>query len=286
MQPNPTTGVASRLISYDGCGLQLYRWGQSGPACILLHGFAEGSYVWDDFAAAMAPKYRPIAVDLRGHGDSDWDVSHRYSSESYARDIVFLINELRLSQFAIIGHSLGGRIATYVAAACGDEVAALVLVDAAPELRRAGTARIRFEFTESRRTYAAIEEYADRLERQRPLVPRKTLLRFASRALRLRPDGAFELKADPNIIAESGRPDSDAGFWKAIAAVTCPTLLLRGVVSSVLSDDNAQTVAAAFARGELRTIDRAGHGLVAENPNEFADVALEFLDRAAIVRDR
>jgi esterase len=273
---------SSKFSSHDGCRLQLHRWGKHGPVCIFLHGFGEGSYIWDDLAPTILPQYQSIVVDLRGHGDSDWDRSRRYHLDAYVKDIDFLIDELRLKCVAIVGHSLGGRVATRIAAARPAEVFAAVLVDSGPELRPEGVARIHADFRESNQVYATIEHYVEWLQQRRILVVREKLLAFAVRSLRRRTDGTFELKADPRIADQTGHPDADAALWKAIAKVNCPTLVLRGAASSVLAHDAAVKTMRAFPKAQLRTIDRAGHGLIAENPKAFADAVRKFLNEAAM----
>jgi pimeloyl-ACP methyl ester carboxylesterase len=187
-----------------------------------------------------------------------------------------------LTHVAIIGHSLGGSVATHVAASRSNEVFALVLVESGPGLRQEGVARMRADFKQARRNYAAIEDYVDWLEKRRALVPREKVRQFARRSLRLRPDGAFELKCDPRIMDQPDRDDADTALWNAIAKVRCPVLVMRGIASSVFTKEIATKVTKAFARGRLHTIDRAGHGLIAENPEAFASAVREFLDWSAM----
>ena len=270
--------LSTKVISHDGCRLQVHRWGSDGPACIFLHGFGEGGYIWDDFAPTVVPQYWSIVIDLRGHGDSDWDPSRQYNADCYIRDVHFLIDELGLKRVAIVGHSLGGSIALRVAAARPAEVFALVLVDSGPELRQDGVARIRSDFRESHRVYPTVGDYVAWLEQRRVLLRRETLQRFAFRSLRTRPDRGFDLKADRWILNQ--RSEAADELWKVIAEVSCPALVLRGVASSVLAREAAIKTMRAFRRAQLLTIDRAGHGLIAENPEAFSDAAHRFLNEA------
>jgi pimeloyl-ACP methyl ester carboxylesterase len=280
----PTNELSQRSLkfnSYDGCQLQITRWGQNGPACIFLHGSGEGRYIWDDFAPTLAPQFQSLIVDLRGHGDSDWDPAGRYNFEAYVKDMVRLIDELRLKNFAIVGHSLGGRIAAHVAAARAEGLFALVIVDSGPALQKEGTARIRSDFKESHQVYATIDDYADWLERRRGLVPKEKLRHFALRSLRPRPDGAFELRSDPTLLDHPDN-DTDEALWRALAEVRCPALVLRGIASSVLTNEVAERVAGTLPQGRLCTITGAGHGLVVENPEAFASATRQFLRQSVI----
>jgi pimeloyl-ACP methyl ester carboxylesterase len=140
---------------------------------------------------------------------------------------------------------------------------------------------MRSDLKEAHQNYAAIEDYVDWLGKRRTLVPSEKIRQFARRSLRLRPDGAFELKCDPRLMEKPDRDDADTALWNAIAHVRCPALVMRGIASSVLTRDIATKVTKAFARGRLHTINRAGHGLIAENPEAFAAAVREFLDRSA-----
>jgi pimeloyl-ACP methyl ester carboxylesterase len=277
-----TTQSSWKFTSHDGCRLQVHRWGKSGPACILLHGFGEGSYIWEDFAPANLAKYQSIVVDLRGHGDSESDPSRRYQLDSYVKDIELLIDELDLKRFAIVGHSLGGLIAIHVAAARPEQVLAVVIVESGPLLRREALARIRADFRESHRIYPTIAEYTDWLRQRRVLVSAEKMSVLAARSLRRRFDGRFEPKADLGIADQAEPPEAEAALWKAVAKVVCPTLVLRGAASSVLAHEAALRTMLAFRQAQLSTINRAGHGLIVENAKAFADVVRVFLNEAAI----
>jgi pimeloyl-ACP methyl ester carboxylesterase len=268
------------FMSHDGCRLQITRWGESGPVCIFLHGSGEGRFVWDDFAPTLAPHYQSLTVDLRGHGDSDWDASRTYRIESYVRDIVGLLDELG-NDFTVVGHSLGGRVAAHVVAKLrtSKRARALVLVDAGPDLQPEAAARIRSDFKEAHRIYATVDDYFDWLEPRRALIPTENLRRFAHRSLRPRHDGTFELKSDPTIVDQHDQEDGDAALWTALSQITCPTLVLRGIGSSVLTHDVAQRIARTLPRGHLHTISGAGHALVMENAEGFAKVTRSFLER-------
>ena len=71
----------------DGNGIHVLEWSTEGVPLLLLHGFGNEAHIWDDFAPAVAPYYRTIAMDHRGHGDSDWDSEQRYGYEAMVRDV-------------------------------------------------------------------------------------------------------------------------------------------------------------------------------------------------------
>ncbi len=104
------------------------------PPMVLLHGLGERAASWDPVLDALSKTFRVYAVDLRGHGDSDWPGT--YSFELMADDVIDLLDELRLSSVALVGHSMGGAVAYRVAVSRPDLVGRLVVEDAPPALRR------------------------------------------------------------------------------------------------------------------------------------------------------
>jgi len=101
---------------------------------VLLHGLGERAASWDPVLDALSRRFRVYALDLRGHGDSDWPGT--YSFELMAADVIGLLDELRLSSVALVGHSMGGAVAYRVAMSRPGLVGRLVVEDAPPALRR------------------------------------------------------------------------------------------------------------------------------------------------------
>src|SRR3972149_6879462 len=108
MQPR-----SRRLSGSDGLSLHVLEWSFAGTPLVLVHGFGNEAHIWDDFAPVVAPHYRTVALDHRGHGDSDWDGERRYDFLSMVRDVEAVCEALALDRVVVIGHSLGGRVATF-----------------------------------------------------------------------------------------------------------------------------------------------------------------------------
>lgn len=274
-----------RIAHPDGHHLNVREWGEKGPACMLIHGSGDGGYLWEDVALCLRPYYRVIAVDLRGHGDSGWDRRGKYSIESYVSDVLYGMRVLRLGSVALVGHSLGADIATRIAAADPERITALVLIDFAPSLNRGAMEHARAKFNSLFRVYKTRSEYESLLRVERPLVKPELIRRIATYALRSEEDGCFTLKCDPAVSGTSQGPE-EAALWKMIESVTCPSLIVRGSGSAVLSRQAALRMVRAMRNSRLVEVGAAGHGVVADNPSESAAALLAFLPVASRVVPR
>jgi pimeloyl-ACP methyl ester carboxylesterase len=273
----------------DGNRIHILEWSTEGVPLLLLHGFGNEAHIWDDFAPAVAPHYRTIAMDHRGHGDSDWDPEQRYGFESMVRDVEAVTEALGIERVVVIGHSLGGRIATLFADRHPQRMAGFVLVDIGPELDARGTTRIRMNIEANPTpTFASIEEYARALTLAYPAAQPHALDRMARHGLRLREDGLYELKIDPALRGATRQsPPRGAGErdtvspeaqWAALARIPCPTLVVRGAASDTLSPDAAdKMVDEVIPDARLAVVPQSGHSVMTDNPEGFEEALSGFL---------
>ena len=278
-----------RVPGADGRDVHLLEWSQDGVSLLLLHGFGNEAHIWDDFAPAVAPHYCTLAMDHRGHGDSDWDPEGRYDHDSMVRDVESVTAALGIKRLVLVGHSLGGRIATLFADRNPARMAGLVLVDIGPDLDPRGVTRIQLDVASAPQpTFASVEEYARTLTLAYPTGRPDALLRMARHGIRRREDGRYELKMDPRLrgvgatespeaAAERGRAMSEL-LWKALARISCPTLVVRGAASDVLAPDTAdRMVEEMLARGRLAVVPQAGHSVMTDNPDGFREAVTSFV---------
>jgi pimeloyl-ACP methyl ester carboxylesterase len=279
-----------RVPGADGLDLHLLEWSDEGVALLLLHGFGNEAHIWDDFAPAVAPYYRTLALDHRGHGDSAWDPQRRYDPETMVRDVEAVTEALEIQRVVLIGHSLGGRIATFFAAAHPARMAGLVLVDIGPELDARGVTRIRLETASSiDPSFGSVDEYARLLSLHYPAATPDAIIRMARHGLRRRQDGRLVLKMDPILrggLARSETPEQAAERerraiaeqWEALARIPCPTLVVRGAASDVFAPDTAdRMVDEMLQKGALAVVPQAGHSVMTDNPEGFLAVLSLFL---------
>jgi pimeloyl-ACP methyl ester carboxylesterase len=282
--------AASRHVpGADGNRIHILEWSTEGVPLLLLHGFGNEAHIWDDFAPAVAPHYRTIAVDHRGHGDSDWDPEHRYGYDAMLRDLEAVAAALGIDRVVLIGHSLGGRIATVFADRHPERMAGLVLVDIGPELDPRGTTRIRMSVEANPTpTFRSVEQYARVLTLAYPAAQPHALERMARHGLRLREDGLYELKIAPALRGAVRQPPprsegatdamSPEAQWAALARIACPTLVVRGAASDILSQDTAdKMVDEVIADARLAVVPQAGHSVMSDNPDGFEEALSGFL---------
>jgi len=267
--------------------LHVLEWSREGVPLVLLHGHGNEAHLWDDFAPCVADHYRVLAVDQRGHGDSDWDPEGRYDSDAMTDDLESLTGALGIERFVLVGFSMGGRVSMTFAGRHPDRLAGLVLVDIGPELDMRGVLRIQGEIAEQREpVFGSVEEYARLLSLHYPAGRPDALMRMARHGLRRRDDGRFGLKMDPALRAdrpmdEAARAAEEArseSFWKALAALPCPTLVVRGAASDILSADIAdRMVDEVLQNGRLAVIPQAAHSVATDNPEAFERAVSEFV---------
>ena len=247
-------------------------------AILFLHGSALQARTWDVVAMLLRNSYRCIAVDLRGHGESDWSSSCNYQLSAHVADISAFIAEKRLEPVILVGHSLGGLVAMTVAASRQPAVAALVLVDIAPARNRNATGRVR-NFVSSRQTFQSADELLEHVLRFAPQRRKELLAGSLLYNIQVLPDGTLAWKYDPNQF--SGQPDPDRDeeqLWKCIAKTSCPIMLVLGSKSGLVTADTADRLVKLARAGRSCSIENAGHTVQGDEPRALAHSIQTFLD--------
>jgi pimeloyl-ACP methyl ester carboxylesterase len=273
----------------DGLSIHVLEWSDEGTPLVLVHGFGNEAHIWDDFAPLVAPHYRTVAVDLRGHGDSDHDPERRYDYDFHVADLEAVTAALGIERLVLVGHSFGGRTSMLFAAKHPGRMAGLVIVDIGPEHDPRGTTRIRMEVMQrGDGSFAAPAEYERVLAHNFPAGSPDALRRMAQHELRRREDGRWVRKADAAFMtarAEGGEAEAEAHerdtakrLWDALARISCPTLVVRGAASDILSPEVAdRMVDDVLAKGQLAIVPRAAHSVMTDNPAGFAEAVGAFV---------
>ncbi|WP_158809742.1 alpha/beta fold hydrolase [Beijerinckia sp. L45] len=267
------------IVHNGALRLRYVAWGSAdAPAIVLLHGLRAYAHWFDDFAATAKERFRLIALDQRGRGGSDWAADKRYDTDSYVGDVASLANGLNLDRFALLGHSMGGTNAVAYAAANADRVSALVIVDSAPELDSRGLTRIGQELAITPARFESRDHARIFLCGLHARASDQSLETRLDWMLITRSDGTLDWRIDPAIFPL--KPDSPERSWTALRQVACPTLVVRGALSDLVTADCADRMAAALAKGFRAEVPEAAHMVLEDNPIGFEAAALPFLERA------
>ena len=281
--------TSRRLTGALGLTLHALEWSTEGVPLVFLHGFGNDAHVWDESAPLVAEHYRTLAFDMRGHGDSDCDPEGRYDHLTMAMDVEAAIEALGIERLVLVGHSMGGRVAMHVAGRNPEKMAGLVIVDSGPDLDARGTTRIRMETESAELAFGSVADYARILIELYPAAKPETMAKLAGHWLREREDGRFEPKLDPAFrrwrapdaspeeLREHMKAESER-LWKALEVVRCPTLVVRGAASDVLSAETAdRMVDDVLENGRLAVIARASHSVMLDNADDWNEVLCGFV---------
>jgi len=253
------------------------RTGKPGRTPILVvHGLSYFSWDWLEVAQALGAGREVIAMDLRGFGDSDWSPAKDYSVASMAQDLVAVLDHVGWERALLVGHSMGGRSATWVAARHPGRAAGLVLVDYTPENAPAGTARTTEIVGRMPDAFASIEEamaYFGKHDRARF----EQYLRKAGNQYQVKRDPFFRDQFK-KVLEGGERPKLGVDMWGLIGEVRCPILSMRGTRSDMYAPETVQRMKAANSRLQVVEID-AGHNIAGENRKAFVESLKAFLDQ-------
>lgn len=276
-----TAGYLERSANVGKLNLSYQEWGnpQAQPI-IMLHGFGVSGHMFDEFADRMQDRYRLIALDQRGHGDSDWAEDGDYTRTAFVGDLEGFRKALGIERFILMGHSMGGLNAVTYTNQYPQHVRALVLVDVGPESAKEGVDNIvRFTRGPDELEFEEFVEIAHRFNQRRTMENIRERMRH-----RLKPTetGKYTWKFDKRfrqpdsglrIGSETGNDDS----WTLFRGVRVPTLLIRGSESDVLTQEVAQRAATEMQRSRLIVIPGAGHSVPGDSPDAFTEGVREFL---------
>jgi non-heme chloroperoxidase len=255
--------------------------GERHPSVFFLPGGGQTRIAWRRSADSLAARgYRVVAMDLRGHGDSDWAADADYSIDAFVADITAVVAALPMPP-VLVGASIGGIAALIAAAETLPCVArALVLVDVAPTMSEEGLARIRDFMSSGTRGFATVEDAADAIARYLPHRPRRPAGGLGKH-LRVGDDGRYYWHWDPAFHAASPQRSAAgmlARMGVAARSIGIPTLIITGARSEVVSRDSALDLARMIPGAQSIEIAGAGH-MVAGDDDEVFDASVgRFVD--------
>jgi pimeloyl-ACP methyl ester carboxylesterase len=261
----------------------------SNPPVVLFHGGGQTRHSWGTTLATLGDRgWHAFSVDLRGHGDSDWAEDGDYTLDAFAGDVTAIARTFAAPP-ALVGASLGGIASlTAIGEHTDEDVArALVLVDVAPRIEDAGRNRIgEFMMERMESGFGSLDEVADAIQAYNPHRPRPTNLAGLEKNLRRRDDGRWYWHWDPAFISGrlGGRDETRSSLidperlQKAAHNLHVPTLLVRGRMSDLLSEEGAREFLEIVPQARFADVSGAGHMVAGDRNDAFNDAVVAFLD--------
>ena len=277
----------TETVRYDGSGLSVAATVSGDPAgrpAILLHGGGQTRRTWDGTTERLvAAGWRTNALDMRGHGESEWARDGDYGIEALVGDLRAVVETLAHPP-VLIGASLGGLTGLVLVGEQPDAASALVLVDVAAKLEMDGVERIKEFMLSKVDGFDSLDEVADAIAAYNPHRPRPTDLSGLERVLRKRDDGRWVWHWDPVFmgadkeIGRRGRDPTDRTLIESSArSITIPTLLVRGRQSDLLSEEGATHLLGLIPHARYVDVAGAGHMVAGDRNDAFADAVVDFL---------
>ncbi len=277
-----TTQVKPRdkEITANGLKLHYLDWGAVGrPPMVLLHGLRGHAHSWDDVSTAMSRSFHVLALDQRGRGDSDWAPGGDYSTDAFVADLAGFCEALSLDSFVLVGHSMGGRNSMAFAGRYPEKLAKLIVVDIGPAIDPSGAERITREIRGVPEEFDSFEAVVDHMSKQNRYASDAVLRRRLQYATRQLANGKVGWRYDLAIREQrrhgTGAPAVD--LWPALPKIACPTLVVRGANTDTLSPEVARKMVQIIPDAQLVEVQRAGHMVFEDNPEDFIAAAKRFL---------
>ncbi len=257
----------SRVLVANSLRLHCLEWGAPGnPRLLLLHGGAAHAHWFDAVASAFADRFHVVALDQRGHGESQWPRPPAYQTEDFAEDVQEVMDALGWDRMNLIGHSMGGHNTMCFAAWYPARVQRLVIVDSRPAVSEDRLAEIHRRASRPVTRHASTDAAVARFR----LIPPETtapaeLLAHLSRAGLIARDGKWGYRFDR--ACDGTRRPVDA--WPLLPKIQCPTLIVRGERSVILRHRMAEAMAEKIPGARLVEIPGAYHHVMLDAPAAF-----------------
>jgi pimeloyl-ACP methyl ester carboxylesterase len=289
--PSPIHGPTSHIYYSQRLRLHYVDWGNAGaPPMLLVQGGRDHCRNWDWVAESFRHDYHIIAPDLRGHGDSQWNVGGAYMLTDYIYDIAQLLHQTQQTPVTIISHSLGAAISLHYAGIYTENVTRLVAIEGMggpphrrPEERKPTETRLAEWVGELRklsgrqpRRYPSLEDAYQRMQEENPHLSPDQSRHLTVHGVSQNEDGTYSWKFDNYVRPNPPfglRGKDTARLW---GQITCPTLLVRGT-ESWASDPNTDGRIEYFQKAQAVSFEGAGHWVHHDQFDAFVDRVRAFL---------
>jgi pimeloyl-ACP methyl ester carboxylesterase len=250
------------------------------PTVLMLHGGGQNRHSWKNTGQILADAgFHVIAMDSRGHGDSDRSPTANYTVEALCADTLQVLYQIG-RPVVLIGASMGGLTGIAAAHEAGPElVTKLVLVDVVPRFEKDGSARIRDFMFSGVDGFESLEDAADAVAAYLPHRPRPRSPEGLKKNLRLR-DGRWYWHWDPAFLT---KPADDPFarmdmLEQAAINLDIPILLIRGKLSDVVTPEGVEDFLAKVPSAEFVELSEAGHTAAGDDNDAFSEVVVRFVN--------
>jgi pimeloyl-ACP methyl ester carboxylesterase len=272
------------FAGFEGLRLVGDVWGDDDAWPVLfMHGGGQTRHAWGATGERVAARgWRAVSIDLRGHGDSGWAANGNYSFAAYAADCVAVAHELGRPP-VLVGASLGG-VAAMMAEGLTDHVVScgLVIVDITARANPDGIERIRDFMASGLEGFDTLDEAADAIAVYTPQRRRRINPAGLMKVLREHDDGRWYWHWDPAFLAQGRReipnPEFRAAFEASLVGIRVPALLVRGVLSDVVTEEGIADFLTKVQGSKLVDVSGAAHMVAGDQNDAFTDAVIDFLD--------
>jgi pimeloyl-ACP methyl ester carboxylesterase len=264
-----------RFVTVNGLRIHYLDWGTDGkPPLIMLHGIGRVAHTFDHIAPHFVSNYHVMAVDMRGHGDSDWDPKGAYLVEDYTKDIEGLAEQLHLRNIVIWGNSTGGRVAQVFAGLHPELVAKVISEDVGPERPTQVAESVTRQLKqEDEKGWASEEELLTQLKTSNSRTPEQILRAYAHYGSKHRADGRVIWKRDPAI----GNGFVPTELWRFVRQIKSSIIYVVGGRSTIVPAATQEELKKVLPQAEIVTIPGVGHYPSEEATTAYLAIVDKFL---------
>ena len=278
---SPNIAYQSRNIVLRNQRFHFLEWGApDAQPIVLLHGGHQSAHSWDLVSLHLADRFRVLALDQRGHGDSEWSRDANYSNHEMSLDAEAFMDALELEKPILMGHSMGGRNSLLLTKRDPSRLRGLVVVDVGPEISDEGRKLIS-AFVRNNEEFDDLEHFVRNVREYDPYRSREHIERTVKYNMLCRADGKYISKCDPTprrVGILNTNPAADNVSLDDTRAFDVPVLVVRGETSKILAPDAAVRFEDALPKGQLVTVPECGHNVHSQNTHGFLEALGPFLE--------
>ncbi len=265
---------ADRFLEVNGLRLHYVDWGGEGKQpLVMVHGLDRVARTFDHVATQFTTRYRVLAIDMRGHGDSGWDPQGRYLVEDHVGDVEGIVAQLKLRDMVLWGNSTGGRVVQVFAGKHPELVSRVISEDVGPERPRQIADGYAKRVEQERAGWASTEELLAQLRKANPRMSSAVLEPYVRYGTRKRADGRIEWKRDPQLVKGFVATD----LWRFVRDIKAPILYILGSRSTIVPPETQAELRKTLPNAQLITIADVGHYPSDEKPDEVVRIVNRFL---------